>query len=289
MKEEKILVLGALGNVGREVANDLIRNNVSVRVADIFPDRLETEFGGKAEVVHFNFADPETFEKTFSGVSKMFLMRPPQISNTKRDMFPALDAAIQAGVEHIAFLSLIGIENVKFVPHYPIEVYLRESGISWTFLRCSFFMQNLNTAHRVEIRDRDEIFIPVGTAKTSFIDVRDIGAAASVVLSKPGHENKIYDLTGPESLDYFTAADILSETLDRKIMFSNPSPPRFLFGNLLRKTPFFYTLVQTFLYLSTRSGMADIVTNDLPTLIGRDPITFSQYVRDYQDSWKNSE
>ena len=61
----------------------------------------------------------------------------------------------------MVFLS-IGIERAKFVPHYKVEAYLRASGQVWTFLRCSFFMQNLNTTHRTEIRERDEIFVPVG-------------------------------------------------------------------------------------------------------------------------------
>ena len=285
MKNSTILVLGALGNVGREATHALLKNKMNVRVADILPDKLRAEYGDAADIVHFDFSKPETFEAAFSGIEKMFLMRPPQISNTKRDMFPALDAAVAAGVRHTVFLSLIGIEKVKFVPHYPIEEFLRQSPMDWTFLRCSFFMQNLNTAHLAEIRDRDEIFVPVGNAKTSFIDVRDIGAAAAVVLTTSGHEKRAYDLTGPESLDYYQAAEVFSKILKREIRYSNPSPFRFFFGNLSRKAPFLFTLVQTFLYLSTRSGMADVITGDLKSLINRPAITFEQYVRNYQKMW----
>jgi len=286
MHKPTILVIGALGNVGREVSRALIADGISVRLADIFPDRLEQEFGGKAEIVKFDFSDTSTFRDTFKGINRMFLMRPPQISNTKRDMFPALDASVSAGVRHVAFLSLIGIEKVKFVPHYPVEEYLRQSDMSFTFLRCSFFMQNLNTAHKDEIRDRNEIFIPVGSAKTSFIDVRDIGTAAAVVLTEDGHENKIYDLTGPESLDYNQVARVLSDALGRTITYSNPSPFKFFFGNLRRGAPFAFTLVQTFLYLSTRSGMADIVTPHLSNLIRRPAIDITTYAEDYRTHWE---
>lgn len=91
-------------------------------------------------------------------------------------MNPSMDAAKQAGVTHVVFLSLIGIENAKYVPHYKVETYLHKINLQTTFLRCSFFMQNLNTTHRKEIKERNEIFVPVGNAKTSFIDARDIGA-----------------------------------------------------------------------------------------------------------------
>jgi len=286
MKKPEILVLGALGNVGREVANALINADNKIRVADIFPEKLAAKFGDKADVAYFDFSKPETFTGTFNGIKKMFLMRPPHISNIQRDMVPALDAARAAGIEHVVFLSLIGIEKVKFVPHYAVETYLRDSEMAWTFLRCSFFMQNLNTAHLAEIRDRDEIFIPVGNAHTSFIDVRDIGAVAGRILSSSGHENIAYDLTGAESLDYYQAAGILSDELGRTITFANPAPPRFFFGNLSRKAPFMFTLVQTFLYLSTKSGMADVVTGTVRELLGREPISFQQYARDYRASWQ---
>ncbi len=286
MVKPDVLVLGALGNVGREVARELLAKGFEIRVADIFPERLREQFGDKAEIVRFDFTEPATFQETFCGIKKMFLMRPPHISNTKRKMFPALDAATAAGVKQVAFLSLIGIENVKFVPHYPVEEYLRKSAMSFTFLRSSFFMQNLNTAHRAEIRDRDEIFIPVGSVKTSFIDVRDIGAAAAVVLSETGHENKVYDLTGPESLDYQYIAGVLSNTLGRTITYTDPSLLKFFFNNLRRNAPFAFALVQTFLYLSTRSGMADILTGDLESLIRRPAIDFCQYARDYRKYWE---
>jgi uncharacterized protein YbjT (DUF2867 family) len=115
---------------------------------------------------------------------------PPQISNIQRDMLPAMEAAKGAGVRQVVFLSLTGIEKAKFVPHYKVEQYLLSSGQDYTFLRCSFFMQNLNTAHLDEIRQDSEIWIPVADARTSFIDVRDIAAVAALALTEGEHENQ---------------------------------------------------------------------------------------------------
>jgi uncharacterized protein YbjT (DUF2867 family) len=212
-------------------------------------------------------------------------MRPPHLTNISRDMVPSMDAAKAAGVTHAAFLSIIGIENAKYVPHYKVEQYLQKIGIQTTFLRCSFFMQNLNTTHRKEIRERNEIFVPVGKAKTSFIDVRDIGTAAAVALSQEDHGGKIYDLTGSERLDYWEAAHILSEVLERRITYRNPNPLYFLFETVRRGIPFQYAFVMTGLYLSTRFGMAEPITNDVERLTGRKPIPFRQYVQDYREAW----
>lgn len=287
----QILVTGALGNVGAEIVKRLCLDTVQqatgrmVRAADLSAEKLRERFGARIEAVAFDFSRKETYAAAFEGVETMFLMRPPQISDVKKVMFPALDAAQAAGVKHIVFLSLIGIEQAKFVPHYKIEEYLVNSPLTWTFLRCSFFMQNLNTTHRLEIKERDEIFVPVGKARTSFIDVRDIAAVAANALSQPGHENKAYDLTGAEALNYWQAAEILSQTLGRKITYRNPSPLAFFKGNLQRGTPFMFALVMTGLYLSTRNGMAEPVTDEVERISGDKPISFQQYATDYRESW----
>jgi len=196
-----------------------------------------------------------------------------------------MDAAKQAGVTEVVFLSLIGIEKAKYVPHYKVETYLQQIGLQTTFLRCSFFMQNLNTTHRKEIKERSEIFVPVGKARTSFIDARDIGQVAAVALTESGHAGKNYDLTGNERLDYWQAAAILSEVLRRKITYRNPNPLHFLLETIRRGIPFMFAVVMLGLYTSTRFGMAEPITNDVERLTGEKPISFRQYVQDYQTSW----
>jgi hypothetical protein len=215
----------------------------------------------------------------------MFIMRPPHITNIKRDMIPSIDAAKRAGVKYVVFLSLIGIEKTKYVPHYKVETYLKEVNLQTTFLRCSFFMQNLNTTHRKEIKERNEIFVPVGNAKTSFIDARDIGAVAAVALTQDGHSNKNYDLTGNEALDYWQAAKILSEVLGKEIKYKNPNPIYFFIESIRRGMSFMFALVATALYTSTRFGMAEPVTNEVEKLTGKKPITFREYANDYKESW----
>ena len=280
-----ILVTGALGNVGAEVVNKLVEKGYTVRAADMDMRQLKERFGDSVEAVRFDFSDPKTYPATFRGVQRMFLMRPPHITNIKRDMYPAIDAAKRAGVKHVVFLSLIGIKNAKYVPHYKVEQYLQEIGMQTTFLRCSFFMQNLNTTHRKEIKECSEIFVPVGKAKTSFIDVRDIGAVAAVALTEKDHAGKKYDLTGNEGLDYYEVAKIMSEVLGRKITYRNPNSLSFLIETLRRGIPFRFAVVMLGLYTSTRFGMAEPITNQVEQLTGRKPITFKEYVQDYRDAW----
>ncbi len=280
-----ILVIGALGNVGAEVVKHLLNAGVKVRASDMSEEKIKARFGSSVEAVRFDFTDPKTYEATFKGVEKMFLLRPPHITNIKRDMHPSINAAKRAGVKHVVFLSLIGIESAKYVPHYKVETYLKEVNLQTTFLRCSFFMQNLSTTHRQEIKERNEIFVPVGKAKTSFIDARDIGAVAAVALTQTGHGNKNYDLTGSEALDYWQVTKILSEVLRREIQYKNPNPVYFLIETMRRGTPFMFALVMMGLYTSTRFGMAEPITTEVEKLTGRKPISFQEFANDYKENW----
>ena len=280
-----ILVIGALGNVGTEVVRQILARGGKVRAADMDVNKLRERFGEAVEAVRFDFTDPSTFEETFRGVKRMFYMRPPHITNIQRDMAPSMDAAKRVGVTHVVFLSLIGIENTTYVPHYKVETYLKAINMQTTFLRCSFFMQNLNTTHRREIKERNEIFVPVGKAKTAFIDARDIGAVAAVTLLEDGHAGMNYDLTGSQRLDYWEVASIMSEILGRRITYRNPNPLHFLIETMRRGTPFMFALVMTGLYTSTRFGMAEPITDEVERLSGHKPITFKQYVMEYRDTW----
>jgi uncharacterized protein YbjT (DUF2867 family) len=280
-----ILVIGALGNVGTETVKQILARGGKVHAADIDVSRLEERFGDTVEAVRFDFTDPSTYSATFKGIEKMFYMRPPHITNIRRDMVPSMDAAKAAGVRHGVFLSLIGIERVKYVPHYKVETYLKKINMQTTFLRCSFFMQNLNTTHRREIKERSEIFVPVGNAKIAFVDVRDVGAVAAATLLEEGHAGKNYDLTGSETLDYWRVAEIMSDIFGRRIIYRNPDPLHFLIENVRRGTPFMFSLVMLGLYTSTRFGMAEPITNEIERITSRCPITFKQYVTDYKDAW----
>ena len=284
--QPKVLVIGALGNVGTEVVRSLLARGAAVRAADLSPERARERFGEAVEAVSFDFGDATTYAAAFDGMEGMFLMRPPAIANVKKYLFPAIEAAKAAGVKQVVFLSLIGIEDNQRAPHYAVEQYLKASGMDTTFLRCSFFMQNLNTTHRAEIRERDEIYVPVGQAKTSFIDARDIGAVAALALCEPGHKQKAYDLTGGEALRYDEVAAIFSEVLGRKISYTQPSRLQYFVRQVQQGKPLMFALITTWLYSSTRQGMAERVTGEVKRLLGREPIEMRQYVKDYQANWQ---
>lgn len=281
----KILVSGATGNVGAEIVKLLATQGQPMRAAGPHVASIQQQFGPAVEAVRLDFADPTTFGPAFAGIDRLFLLRPPAIANVSRLIFPALQAAQRAGVRHIIFLSLLGAEHNRVVPHYKIEQYLVNSGLAYTFLRASFFMQNLNTTHRAELQKHSEIFVPAGRGKTSFIDVRDIAAVAAVALVEEGHVNQAHALTGSEALDYDQVAAILSQVLGRKITYRNPSLLHFVWYQRRQGTPWPLIAVMAGIYTTARVGWAGRLTEETQRLLGRPPIRFAQYAADYRTCW----
>ena len=106
-----ILVTGAPGNVGTEVVQQLQAQGVAVRVGAFNPIAARRVFNENTEITHFDFLKPETYASTFVGIERLFLVRPPALSNVKRDIAPAIWAAKKAGVQQIVFLSIQGVEE----------------------------------------------------------------------------------------------------------------------------------------------------------------------------------
>ncbi|RLM32964.1 SDR family oxidoreductase [Haloarcula sp. Atlit-120R] len=280
---KRILVTGATGTVGSHVVSQLTQKDVAVRAGVRNPERANEQFVSDVECVAFDFHKPETWGAAFADVDAMFLIRPPSVSRVKRHLTPAVDAAARVGVDHVVYLSVLGAEKNPLLPHHRIEDALRETDVTYTFLRASFFMQNLSEVHREDIVDRDEIFVPAGDGTTSFVDARDIAAVAVAALTEPGHENRAYDVTGPEALTYDDVAEIFSEVLDREIEYTQPGPIEFATTMYRRNSPLPFVIVMLGIYTTARLGLAGRVTDDVADVLGRPPRTMRAFVKDHAE------
>ncbi|ERJ13407.1 SDR family oxidoreductase [Haloplasma contractile] len=284
----KVLVTGATGNVGFSTCNALIKRGVEVVATTSDLRRSKNLFSEEIELRKLDFYKPDTFKNVLDGIDKVFLMRPPKIGDPKViNCF--IDKAVELGVNHFTFLSLLGIEKNPIPPHYKIEKHLQQVNATYTSLRPSFFMQNLTGAHLEDILKHDDLFIPSGKAKLSFIDTNDIGEVAAVTLIEDGHENKGYTLTGSESLNYYDVADIMTDVLGRKITYSKPGLLKFRREMLSRGQKKEYVNVLLLLNIMTRLGTAKLVTDEIDKILGRRPITMRQFVEEHKALFNQKE
>lgn len=281
----RVLVTGATGNVGSEVVRLLCDRGQLVRVGLRSTPDASINLPHNVESVAFDFEKQETFEPALRGTTILFLVRPPALTQVKKYIYPAIATAQAVGVERVVFLSILGAESNRIVPHAQIEAYIKSIGLPYTFLRASFFMQNLSTTHCQDIRDNNEIFLPAGKGKTSFIDVRDIAATAVKAITEPGHENKAYALTGDKALNYYEVAEIFTNVLGRQIVYANPSILKFALRMYGRGLDAKFIIVMIGIYTTARLGLAARVSEDVRHLLHKAPISMEEFVRDYQQFW----
>lgn len=274
----KVLVTGASGNVGRYVTNELLKMGEQVVATGTDLVKLQSLFGETVDKALLDFTDSTTYLKALNGVDRVFLMRPPHLGKPE-DLFPFIDAMKQCGIRLVSFLSLMGIEKNTIPPHHKIEKYIESVGIPYAHIRPGFFMQNISGVHSVEIKEKNQVFVPAGNSKTSFIDAEDIGLSVATLLHSPEkYQNTAHTITGSKALDYFQIAEILTKVTGRKITYMKPSYLKYrnyyIKNRGLDKA---YVNVTVALYFMTRMGTAKAVTTDFTKLTGKQPRSFEEF------------
>jgi uncharacterized protein YbjT (DUF2867 family) len=285
----KVLVTGATGNVGQEVAKALLAQQIPVKAAAREAERVKqlaqkSRWPKDYEAVALDYADSDSIAAALDGVDRVFLVTPTM--GPVAEMVAAfLDVAKNSDVKHIVRLSGMRTVHEPSVTHAESERLIAESGIAYTFLRPNFFMQNFSTFYADGIKYRDTIALPAGEEPISFIDVRDIADVAVVTFTQDGHAGQAYTLTGGEAITHYDVARALSEVLGRTITYINM--PEDQFREVLKAAgrPEAVANGVIHLYAPVKQMLAAPVTDDVQRVTGKAPRTIHDYARDYASAW----
>ncbi|MFL6378176.1 MAG: NmrA family NAD(P)-binding protein [Nitrososphaeraceae archaeon] len=197
-------------------------------------------------------------------------------------------------VKHIVKLSAMGADSEPGSTilrlHGKEEKIIEESGIPYTFLRPPAFMQNFITQLGYTIRTQSAFYVPAGDAKMSFIDARDVADIAARILTnnnnnKNGgsqqHVNKAYDITGSDALSYSHVAEILSSEVGKKISYIDVTEEDARKGMKQMGADDWSIDIMLELFRITRAGYGSQTTTAAEHIIGRKPISFAQFAKDY--------
>ena len=276
----RILVTGATGTIGGEIARQLQVRGEPIRV--LVRDAAKgPEAGESIEVSVGDFAMPESLDAALNGIERVFLASfdSPDQQELQRYL---LTAAKRHGVHHIVRMSTMAVHENRHLPifrwHSDSEQQLEESGLAFTHLRPSWVMQNF-----LSFVVGDVIRLPAGDGRVRFVDARDIAAVAAEALTTPGHEGKAYELTGPEALSHAAVADKLSAATGRSIVYENISPETYEQEKASQGWPraSIDTLLALFAEIRVGTNHDPVVTNTVENVAGRAAFSFQEFARDY--------
>lgn len=281
-----ILITGATGKTGGEVARQLAAANLPFRalVRNVEKGRAVKALGAK--IIVGDMADKAALQRAMEGVDKAFLV----LSNDEEQLVlekQFTDAAVAAHVGHLVYLSSLESvpesKNPITQNHVASENYIRESGLTWTMIRPTFFMQMFE-GMAPRIKETGKIVMPAGNGTVSTTDLRDVGEVIVDVLTNNSgdHANQSYDLTGPELLTFAEIADKFSTVLGRRIEYVDQ--PMDAFEQVLRSINLPEWRVDAVCkeLEAIAAGVVDHTTDTIETLLGRPATSLTRFIEDHR-------
>jgi uncharacterized protein YbjT (DUF2867 family) len=223
------------------------------------------------------------------GVSRAYLVTPSS-EDAEAQQTRFAEIAARAGVELLVKLSQLAADEaspVRFLRwHAAVERRIRELGIGFTFLRPNLYFQGLLAFSR-SIATESRFFAPIGNARISAVDIRDIADVAAAALTEQGHQGRTYTITGPAAISHGEIADALGRALGREITFID-APPEVFAQSLREVLPAWQVDGLLEDYAHYARGEAETVQPTVAEVAGHEPRDIDQFARDYAGAFGRS-
>jgi uncharacterized protein YbjT (DUF2867 family) len=276
----KVLVTGASGNTGSGLVPALRSAGVDVRAFVHDESKAQALKDMGVEVVVGDLDQPKTIEPAVAGVDKIYLLTwngPTQAQQVEN----VINVAKRADNPHIVRHSMWGSEKSRIIQQgNQAEETVKSSGLPWTLLKPTFFMQNTMMAAQT-ISSQGVIYWDVGDGKIGVIDVRDIVDVALAVLTGSGHEGKSYILTGPQAISFHDVAATFSKVLGKDVKYVSVPGEAALYSMLTMGLPEWIARGYGELMAGFSEGFANRTTDNVATLTGHPARSFEQFARDF--------
>lgn len=284
-----ILITGATGTTGRHIVKQLAARGERIRALVRNPAKVQWQAMPNVELFRGDFEDRVSLKGAMAGTDRAFLLT-PTTENRVRHEANFLIAAKKMKIKHIVRLSMLGAglnsPSRLIRRHGQADKQLEDSGIPFTVLQPSYFMQNLLWyADTIKKQGVFHASLPEAT-KHSHVDVRDIAAVAVAILTETGHENRVYRISGPEALSYKEMMIILSRLLGRPVRY-DPSPQNYA-KSLINWGLEIDEVLELDRCVAQGAGDGAIITNTIVEVAKKEPIPFEQFAQDHLWAFQDS-
>lgn len=213
-----LLIVGATGTLGRQVARRAIDEGHKVRCLVRSPKRAAFLKEWGAELVKGDLCNPQSLTGAMEGVTAVIDAATSRATDSLTikqvdwdGKVALIQAAKTAGVERFIFFSILDADQYPQVPLMEIkrctELFLTESGINYTILRLAGFMQGLIGQYGIPILENQPVWVTSNSSPVAYMDTQDIAKFAIRTLSVPETQKKAFPVVGTRP---WSAEEIIS-------------------------------------------------------------------------------
>ena len=258
-----VLIIGATGKTGRRVAGRLAGLGVPTRLAS------------RSGATRFDWTDRTTWGPALDGAGAVYITYQPDliVERSADDLRVFVEVARDASVDKLVLLSGRGEPEAR-----ACEEIVLHSGLASTVLRCSWFAQNFSESFLADGVREGAVVLPVDAVGEPFIDADDIADAAVTVLTRSGHNGRVYELTGPRLLTFAEATAQIAAAANREIDYVTVSLEDYRAGMAEAGVPDDYADMVISLFGTLFDGRNAHTTDGVRELLGRAPTDFADFI-----------
>jgi NAD(P)H dehydrogenase (quinone) len=274
---DKIVVSGASGKLARDAIVALLERGV--KLVDLVlvtrtPENLTSFSSNGAAVRLGDFDRPETLDAAFAGGRQLLLVSTNSDGDRVAEHTNAIFAARKAGIRHIVYTSFVNAttDNPSLIAreHQLTEQALMKSGVPYTILRNQLYMDRL-VAEAAQAIKTGDLYTNSAHGKWAPVARQDCATAAAIVLTTPGHEGKVYDITGPELISYQDFARTIDEVTGKRVRVVDVDDATFVARAVQAGVPEATAKLNASFGLATRMNSLNMRNEALQILLGQKP------------------
>lgn len=220
-----IVVTGATGKLGRHVINELLKKVPATQIIAAVrnPEKASDLAKLGVHVREADYSKPATLASALAGTEKLLLISSTDLGQRLPQHQAVIDAAVAANVKLIAYTSILRADTSTLSlasEHVATEKAIRQSSLPFVFLRNGWYLEN-HTESLGPAVQHGAILGAAGEGRFSSAARLDYATAAAVVLTDPGHGNKVYELGGDESFSLSELAAEAAKVAQSPVVYRN--------------------------------------------------------------------
>jgi NAD(P)H dehydrogenase (quinone) len=275
---------GATGELGGRVARRLAKRGAPQRLVVRDASRAPRLDGAEVRTAS-GYSAPDEMRAALEGVDTLLLIPATEAIDRAEQHKSAVDGAVAAGVSHIVYLSFVGASpDATFTlarHHWATEEHIRASGVSFTFLRMSLYMDFIPFMAGADGVIRG----PAGDGRVGAVLRDDIADVAVEVLLDPGaHDRETYDVTGREAFTLAEAAATMARLSGKPIRFEDETIDEAWASRRPSGEPDWIIEGWVSSYVAIAHGELDVVSDTVRRIVGHEPVTLPEFAGAHPES-----